>query len=147
MRATVARHLQTMAVNERKSELGVLPRHLVKIDKSGALRNHPGTVRHLYLQLKTKFKRMRAGLSDAVSSMASKVRVRRRSNISKAQPEDRIMAIENPLMLILQHCKPTQSLTDPESWIPHPVYASARHAANRGRGDLVNRMARQFLPA
>lgn len=151
MRNIVAKFFRREALGEMLRD-NVPKRDLVQ-RQSGEVINSPSSIRHLYLQLKAKYKRMRAGMStiswwDARAKDLVKHHVSRGHGpkaASKPQPDDRIMRIQKPLMLILQHCPPAEKPDG--SYEPHPVYRSARSAADSGRGDLVQRMARQFLPA
>lgn len=152
MRGLVSKYLRKDALRELIGD-GVPKRELISL-KSGSQINSPHSIRRLYLDLKRAFKRQRAGMHAIWSYKvaqaqglikALKVRGHGKKKDSKAQPEDRIMLIQKPLEFILQHCPPSKK---PNGDIElHPVYASARHAANRGRGDLVKRMAAQFVPA
>ena len=144
MRAFVSRFLRRQAASERAGEQGVIDRDLISIDKSGAKVNTPHSVRALYMALKTQYKRLRAGIDIAAKAVrkASVKPTKRRNPV--AQMDDRIITIQKPLDFILQHCPHTRK---PGGEIEiHPIYRSARRAADRGRGDLVMVMARQFLP-
>jgi hypothetical protein len=138
MRGLIAKILRRDAFAEMVGDN--VPRRDLVIDGRGTVVNSPQSVRKMYLKLKQAYSAMRR--------FAGKVKVviergRSRSKTHKPQPEDRIAAIQNPLMLILQHCPPSKNQRG--EYEPHPVYASARRAADRGRGDLVKKMAWQFV--
>lgn len=149
MRNVVAKFFRKEALNEMMLD-NVPKRDLVET-KSGSVINSPSSIRRLYLTLKAKYKAIRAGLSTVTWAEArkgglikySKADNRRRT--SRSQGEDRIMLIQKPLQFILQHCPVTEK---PDGSVEiHPIYASAQRAAKAGRGDLVKKMAAQFVPA
>jgi hypothetical protein len=140
MRGLVAKVLRREALQEMIVD-GVPKRDLVEL-KSGSMINSPSSIRAMYLKLKAAYSRMRRFGGEVKLAVD---RARNPSKIRKAQPDDRIAAIQKPLDFILQHCPPSKTRSGGVEL--HPVYAAARHAANRGRGDLVKKMALQFLPA
>lgn len=144
------REARTELANETQADVNYIE------NKAGSILVHPNTFRALYLRLKAAYKRMRAhgGVPKLVAQ-----RRRKPHEHTGSQPKDRVMRIQKPLMFILEHCPP-QRVTNPLTGAPkrdpltgqfeyseHPIYASARRAAARGRGDLVQKMAAQFLPA
>lgn len=64
---------------------------------------------------------------------------------SSAPSTDPVAHIANPLALILERCPPYESSTTPGLMLPNPTYRAARLAADKGRGDLVRKMAAQFV--
>jgi hypothetical protein len=149
MRNVVAKFFRKEALMEMIQD-NVPKRDLVQ-KKSGEVINSPSSIRRLYLFLKAKYKKARAGMSTVTWAEARKqglIKYSKPSNkqrTSKPQGEDRIIMIQKPLDFILQHC-PVKERPD-GSFEVHPVYASAQRAAKYGRGDLVKKMAAQFLPA
>jgi hypothetical protein len=153
MRGIVAKHFRGMARVELKGETEA-ERNYAQ-DRNGSTIVHPNSFRALYLRLKGAYRRVRAFAGEM---KAQRERNRKTSGNYVKQPEDRIAHIDRPLMFILQHCPPLpvtgldgrpkrDPFTGQQLYEAHPVYASARRAAAHGRGDLVQKMARQFLPA
>lgn len=140
MRGIQSKRLMKLTRQERANEKDITERGLVQ-KKSGSVVNSPFTIRAMYQQLKRRF-RFVSSFAGEVKLAVTKARDTLRT--AAARKPDRIAIVQKPLMLILQHCQPHQSPRDPETWLPHPTYAKARRAADRGDGAEVMRIARQF---
>lgn len=155
MRGTVAKALRRMAREERKGEQGVVNVAWSK-NSSGSTQLAAHSVRALSQKLKSKYKRVRAGLSPmtaaeersaGIAPAPVKARPKRR-RIPRPLIQRRAGVIEKPLMLILEYCQP-EVVRDmhgqPMTVIPHPLWKQARIAADRGDGATVRRIAAQFV--
>jgi hypothetical protein len=122
------------------------PRELIKM-KTGSVVNIPLSVRSMYRRVKREW--LRLDMAKGASLVAPSIVRNRRAKVRTSRPQldDRIAIVERPLGLIREHCKPTLKanvLGDFEA-VDHPVYADAKLAAKYGRGDIVKRIARQFV--
>lgn len=171
MRGRLAKALRNEVRIERAQESGVTETGWVQ-KKSGAVVVAPTSIRAMYQRLKGKYKMLRRlpphlSRDQAEIALLTAAEARQRGIQAKAERipkqtatrakraeerqqaarrrivRDKIIAIiQRPLMLILEYCQPAQQPDG--SFTPHETYAQARHAADRGDGATVRRMAYQF---
>lgn len=140
MRNTVARHLARTAIAEMTLDR-VPARDLVEHPKRGHVINAPKSVRALYLGLKQAYKKIRAFVTEAKHIV---VRTRKGSGFyRKADLGARPAIIQSPLKQIQKLYPPSQNLRG--EWEQHPIYLRAAHAAIRGDGATVQRLARAHV--
>lgn len=145
MRGLRAKFLMNWARKERAGEKDVVEREIAQRGtRDATVVNVPWSIRALYLRFKAEWLR-RARFSGV--SKAPPKNGRKRADTFKMKDDRPAAVIQKPLEYILGNCPPTQKkdpITGQDYLVLHPTYVRARHAADRGDGTTVKRIAASF---
>lgn len=145
MRGLRAKWLMKWARDERSQEKDIADRELVQRGRRDSTLVHsPYSIRATYQKLKAAWLRK---IRSSGSPKPLPERNRKEADTFKMRDDRPSAVIQKPLEWILGHCPPTvkqDPITGGEVVILHPMYARARHAANRGDGATVKRIAASF---
>ena len=140
MRNKVAKHFRKMAKAEMAQDR-VPDRDLVGHPQRGYVINAPKSVRSMYQRLKQAYKNLRSFVEPSKHPVA---RERKGSEfVRRLDVSARPAVIQAPLKQIQKLYPPAQNLHG--EWEQHPIYLKAAHAAIRGDGATVQRLARAYV--